>query len=253
MHWMKIDIATSFGRWTVAALVFCVFNCHADPVCTSLAEKATQAPVREDYDVSACKALPDEPGKSILVLRDKVLIVDSSDGHILSEGKLPGVRHIWRSAAIDTAAYWLAPHVRAFAIRQSMDSHSYDTSESDDVLTLYVVHGSAIDVLIESLVVRAVISSNGCDDGGESPRTTCHLDMDETRRTLAIANTSHQGYADIHVYEAARACTDGVRGKTSCRNFDSAKFGAAKWKAQLLFNGSRYAVPDDLQNGVLLQ
>jgi hypothetical protein len=144
----------------------------------------------------------------------------------------------------------LSLSLRVFGIRFSIWQHSYDLWESDDLLNLYIVQGAEIHKVIDSLVVRAQLSSNGCDKGGETYSATCNRTEDEIKRTLADAKTSHHGFADIVLSEAKRQCMEGATKKESC---GVSKFNKAKFIKRVEFDGNHYEIPSELRNGMMLQ
>jgi hypothetical protein len=88
MRPMKINYATALLHGLIACLLSIAVDCSADTNCKALAERATKSNGMNDFDILACKPMPNVREQTIIILRDKILMVDSGDGQILSQGGL---------------------------------------------------------------------------------------------------------------------------------------------------------------------
>ncbi len=168
----------------------------------------------------ACKALPDEAGKVMLLLpypapcdaqdtgkncRDLELVLLSKDGLDIASHLFQ--KTAWNQDAcgtargsVDTAKYPLHPRARAFGVRVVYSGAvQFDSACSIEELSLYEIQNEAIVLRLQNLEVlssaqtRGAAASGACEQGRSLER----------RRSLAVAKTSKHGYADLLVKEAS--------------------------------------------------
>jgi len=219
--------------------------CRAETRCVDM----QMAP---DGGALACKPMPTDGSRYIVVTGSSVKIVDAESRRTLMETEIDLDSAWGPSILIDTAPYKLTPAARAFGIRYNYAHHDRDVSESDQLLNLYIVDGDHIKEIVKGLVANVVILNSGCDDGGTEPAKKCHPGRDEINRTIQLGPGRHKGFADIHVREGERQCEDGSREKVPCAVLSKQKF-THKEDVVLSYDGEKYAVPEGLDNGVLLQ
>lgn len=212
--------------------------CFAESDCTALAKQALKVPsitaqVNSSDDNSdvpptlICKVAPWDVGKTILVTNDKVMLVDSIDGHIFSQGGYEIHKGFTMDdkVSIDTARYILAQNMRAFGIRSTVTSGGNHGGETDEYLVLYAVAGDSIHDVLGPILV-------GEDDFFQSQHRnneTTH----STSRTLAMSKGTHHGFYDIIVR------TEYV--------MESCSKKCSTHSTQILeFNGDHYLVTPDL-------
>jgi hypothetical protein len=176
--------------------------------CAQLARHSWQTLMEsESFDVRrvACKPMPDMPKKAIVVVDGKPAIVDISSGRILSKGPDIGMSPDQR-VEIDTARYWIRPGSRAFGLVFSNSVPHKHFEEFVRQLTLFEIHGSRIDPVLEEIVVAE--SANGigddCKDKTQEAFNTC--DMHDSHSTLTMLKSANKGYYDIEVDEESRDC-----------------------------------------------
>lgn len=203
---------------------------------------------------ASCKALPDEPGKTLVALafpskgaaRNEpdtfdldVLIVDSNNLKVLSrhhsEGALQSDAYRLSHVGIDTGRYRLAPGVRAFGIRVAHAVNSHIVPTDEEVLTLYVARGARIEPVASGLMM----SYNHMETGAD-----CAAEMSATQRTVRIGPLPKQGYADLIVTTKQSQSTQELVGEECV---DHVVHSSTRSDV-VPFDGQRYPLPTALQN-----
>ncbi|MGP6419231.1 hypothetical protein ACTZGP_10705 [Pseudomonas putida] len=135
---------------------------------------------------------------------------------------------------IDTARYRLTPDIRAFGLRAKFvhSSHAIPYEKTD--LALYVREGDSLRPVLEGLVV---FKDNGefADD--------CEGYSKKIRRTLEIAPTSHNGFADLIVTTSGSKMKNTRSGSQCVSKTTELK----KKQITLTYDGQQYNVPEDLR------
>lgn len=236
-------------------LLFSALPCFAD--CESLgnawAEKLHPG-LKLDSGLLACKSMPDDDTKTILVLpfesegqpdpieqpvRDvDILIVENNEklvSRFFQKNVWSADAFAFDGAVIDTARYRLNPQDRAFGVSVGRSNSHHGGGGSISELTLYVARKGNIVPVLE-------VETYSLMQFNEMESDNCTYSYTEVKRTLALAHTISHGYADIvlseskHIDEATP--TDG-----KCK---SSKVNEKK-KYLLHFDGKQYVVPTEVQ------
>jgi alpha-tubulin suppressor-like RCC1 family protein len=169
-------------------------------------------PVMDSVRIARCKPWPGDSARSIVALAFAspqevgspdaeagdfdldVLVVQSDSGDVVGrlrkDRALPAEEWPLEDLRIDTAAYALAPGLRAFAVRAHRSGSMRSYSGASETLGLYLADGKELKQVLGGLVVA---ESNG---GGEEE---CEGRSSETSRTLSVAKSSSHGLADLIV------------------------------------------------------
>jgi len=236
------------------SIFFCAFGlasaaCVATTTCEAVGKRvATTDPSewRGGVPYESCKAMPDDPNKLIMIMDDKVYVVDAATAKIVSEGDMGTTPFQANSYAIDTARYRLAPKTRAFAIRFASTQPHYHGGGSSESLNLYVVDGERIRVVMESLLTDNWVGGMNCTDESNPSPSTCATHYEGTRADIAIAKTAHHGYADLIVTTYSGSCDDGDE-KENCDTLDEKRLTVKDKVTTLRFDGKQYPVPTEMQ------
>ena len=168
-----------------------------------------------------------------------LLVLDRASLRVRQRLHLPGLMNQDAvgigDLSLDTAHYRLTPENVAFGLRITREGSSRANPFEEVDLSLYVIDGDALRPVIEGVVVS---QSQGEWD------TRCAGDFTDISRTLTIAPTHHQGYADIQLAEktATRKMTQGKDGQC---NDQPAPVGRKSYT--LVYDGKHYALPKDLR------
>jgi hypothetical protein len=232
------------------------------PPPTCAAELPLQVAKRLGYlsrpQYAVCKLMPDTAEKSIVALSSlgrglsetgeaesdmgsydvDVLVVRSDTGRVQSRLLLEKAYEsdAWRyeGVVIDAARYRLAPGVRAFGLRAGHSGSSRVNPSGESKLSLFVEQGSRLRRVLADLVVSR---SQGEWD------TNCAGNFTATERTVSIASTHSNGFADLVVTstttENESKLVDG-----ECR--ETARPPSVS-QATLRFDGRSYVVPNELR------
>jgi hypothetical protein len=181
---------------------------YANPDCKTLATQALKSSSNtsktkteqvtegdaENPSTLICKVSPWDAGKTILVTNDKVMLVDSTDGHIFSEinYELKKGTSSDDKVSIDTARYILAPNTRAFGIRSTVTSGGNHGGETDQYFVLYAMIGDAIHEILDPILVSE-------DDFFQSQSRNKET-TNSTSRTLVMGKIAHHGFYDLIVH-----------------------------------------------------
>jgi len=165
-----------------------------------------------------------------------VLVVKSDSGeiiqHLLQLGALPADSTRLESLTVDTARYTVAPNVRAFGAKADF-AHNGGTNLHFQTINLYVAAGSTLKQVLGNLILVEE-HNDRVDD--------CNSSSSEAKRTLAIANTDSNGYADLILREKViHRESKMVKGKCVENETPSSR------QYVLQFDGNVYAVPKSLQ------
>lgn len=181
--------------------------CASDETCKALAKQVLTLKGSDPtvYGVPPCKPMPDDPGKTIMILDNEILVVRSDSGKIVSHGGFGTTPVGSTPDSIDTAPYWLTPTIRGFGIRFDQYFPHYHAGESHQTLNMYVMEGENIRPVMELLIVHLEISgepyrqtnNEPCDD--ETPESDCTRSTVTYDSTISMAKTRHHGYADMIV------------------------------------------------------
>lgn len=228
-------------------LVMAPFAGQATTGCEGIADQLRGPASTADVDFGdtlACKVMPGDEQKIVVVTQKNVLLLDSTSGRILSEGSWPNMSSRYTFAAIDMAPYWVTQTRRAIGVRFAGVHHQYALGVGDELLNLYLVEGSQLRLVLDGFVVRLRESDKDCEDAPEID-SACSMRMSEFKRTLAVGRTSHYGYADLLVNEAKK--NDCKKSVNHCAGFETAPFGKAKPAGSLRFDGQHYVIPQALE------
>lgn len=193
----------------------CMAN-EDDAACFKLYAK-TFKPNEEDgrrFVKPHCKVNPDEIGQTFIVANYEKILINNKTGEILSQDEHE-LRYDGTFESIDTGRFWLTKKVRAFGIRYRIGTTRYG---SQQVLDLYVVDGRSIKPVLQGLVLQDV--AEACGDDGK-----CTYIFDNNR-SIDIAKTNHNGYADIIVREKDLASQKII-------------------EQLLIYDGTTYVIPDN--------
>lgn len=226
-------------------------SCFAE--CASLGEAIAEKLHPGLASFQACKAMPDDESKTIVVLsfecttepvegsncRDVEILVVAADGETIASRLFQ--KNAWWDDAfqfqdvwVDTARYQLSPQDRAFGIRINRDNAKYGGSVQD--LSLYVIHGKEISLVLDYLEASANIE-------GAEPDPNCGFSGITMNRSLAIANTMSHGYADLRLDETTVSTkNEFVKGRCNESNIKKRK------RFLLHFDGKQYVVPTEVLN-----
>lgn len=198
-----------------------------------------------------CKPWPGDSAKSIVALafpspreaglRDPesvdfdldVMVVENDSQNLVARLRMdkavPADDWPLSDLRIDTAAYELAPGLRAFGVR-TIDSFSLRSYRSStETLRLYLATGTDLKQVLGGLVV--VSETEGRDEGDED----C-VGQSKISRTLSVAKTSSHGLADLIVKS------------TSLEQQCGAKRAVRKnIQYMLRFDGKQYVLPQALR------
>jgi hypothetical protein len=222
--------------------------CWADGMCEAVGKQVATSDKSNwpgEIPYRSCKAMPDNPNLLIMVMDDKVHIVDAQAAKIVSSGDLGAMPDRVDRFVIDTGRYRLAPKTRAFGIRFAGYHPHYYAGEQYESMNLFVVEGKHIRAVMQSLQTNFDVGGTECvDDNDES---TCVTHNSSERSDIAISKSVHRGYADLIVTKFSSGCDDEVE-KGSCDKFDPNKSPTIKDKVTTLtFDGKQYTVPDELR------
>jgi hypothetical protein len=194
---------------------------------------------RKDIYKAICKAWPGDPSRSLVALVREVkakgaesdheeydldiLVIKTKSGdilqHLSQKKEITSDAMNFEGVTFDTANYQLATGVRAFGVRIS-HLHRGGIEMASESLSLYVVQKNKLKPVLDGLTMSSSVwTMGGCMD-----------DTRSTQRTLAIGNTSHQGYADLLL--AAK----------NTQSFDGAKMIEKQWSSDytLQYDGIKY-------------
>lgn len=222
----------------------------------AITTQAQAACVTKDFNgqsMSRCKAwpafnnqaislkstyVPDSGSDDAGVFDLDLAIIDSSNWKTLATYTKPGAYNSDAIAldnlVIDTARYRLASDVRAFGLRSKFlhSSHAIPYEKTD--LALFVREGNKLRPVLEGLVVYK--------DNGEW-MDDCVGESTKVRRTVEMASTSHNGFADLIVTSNASKLTTFKSGKECLSKTTDLK----KTQITLSYDGTQYLIPEDLR------
>lgn len=211
----------------------------------------TPSAVSGDLDFAVCKDWPAYPGQSISAKATFERAAGSEgeasgyydfDLSVEQDGKAGPVatfrqKHAFesngvalRELTLDTARYSLAPDRRAFGVRHRFTNGSRLNPLDEVQLTLYVKEGETLRPVLQKLLVYQY--------GGEWDGD-CEGERSEVIRTVEIAKTSSQGYADLIVKTK-------VTGTASVGKGDACKDKISEYKpvsTTLRYDGKTYGLP----------
>jgi len=202
-----------------------------------------------------CKVWPADPTKTLVALVNpqnvpdsdalhrghydlEMLVLETSSGTVLQnlfrKDALVTDAMILLNIRLDTARYILAPGVIAFGVR------AYRRAPFDDEMqdmNLYVIQENKLKPILNNLMMYELYTGRAADSREHDCSST------DSSRTLAIAKTSTQGYADLIVQEKKS-----VRGAGSKDDCSDAKTRTSSRQYILHFDGSSYVLPTQLQD-----
>jgi hypothetical protein len=246
---------------------------------------------------SNCKVLPDDPTRAVIALtrpvaaegtadrtndvdvyRLDLLIVNTGTGDVIS--RWSDAKYIvsdafrFASVDIDTAAYRLAPGVRAFGIATRRYTNSHVIDAQDSVLTLFVATGKTIRPVLRNLIILERFAETTdfrppqfirypwCGDrtagdgpdarsgtgGARTPIKDAEYPSRERRTIIQIGTRAHQGFADLVLRTTA------IEGETRLYEPTAAEDCIAEVTTTrtshkryvLRYNGVKYLVPRPL-------
>lgn len=211
------------------------------------------ANTRIDKSLSACKVMPDDSNKNIVILAFPsanyppaedmtnydidVLIVDAVSSNVLShwwqETALPSDAMEIQQTTIDTARYILAAGTRAFGLRVRYSNHSRVFQSSDETLTLFITDGKLLRPVLDGLYVYR-------QSGENSAGNDCSDETSIIKRTISINNNSNQKYRDLLIHEMV----DTAKTKPPKCNTVHMKQVVREYKIQ--YKNNKYTVPKSL-------
>jgi hypothetical protein len=206
----------------------------------------------------ACKPMPNEPGRSIVALSVlaqgpenseagsgddgsydvDLLVVDSGTGRVQSRLLLEKAYEsdavVFDGVQIDTARYRLSPQVRAFGLRAEHSTRSHVGAYSTGELSLFVEEAGRLRRVLKDLVVYRYSGESGGD---------CAGNYTDVKRTVAIAPTRSNGFADLLVTTSTTEIESHPVGD-DCQEVSTKPVVT---QTLLRFDGKTYPVPDDLR------
>ncbi|MET1067044.1 MAG: hypothetical protein ABWY28_03445 [Pseudomonas prosekii] len=135
---------------------------------------------------------------------------------------------------IDTARFTLAPEVRVFGLRSDFDHRSGAIPYSKTDLALYLREGNKLRPVLEGLVVAR--------NAGEW-MSDCEGQGTNTRRTVDIGKTSHNGLADLIVTSNTTVLSSYKKGEECLSKTTDLK----KTRTTLSYDGQQYVIPEALK------
>ncbi|MHA6195045.1 PA3715 family protein [Pseudomonas wadenswilerensis] len=214
--------------------------------------QALHPTLKFDSETAVCKVNPADSSQVLAALpietnvdEDRqgdygleVVVADAVSGKIIAhhyqETAIVSDAVQFKSLALDTARYQIAPGLRAFGVRIGHTGSSRVNPFGSETLRLYVYDGSQLREVLSDLVV----SSNGGEWDG-----MCAGEFHETNRTLAIGKPGKDGFASLRVSEKSTGSRAIVKGDDDCEEIESAPTSATY---TLEYDGSRYGVPKEL-------
>jgi hypothetical protein len=202
-----------------------------------------------------CKAMPDAPGTTIVVLALQaqgsasddsssvslydldVSIVDTKTRRVLARSVEKGAftSDAWRfgGVQIDTGRYRLAENVRAFGVRATYGSSSRYSPAEDTTLILYIRDGRQLRSALDGLLVHSVRGETNDD----CTSTSSSLD-----RTIDVAPTGNHGFVDLVVTSQVSDASDsdGDDGG-DCK---SVEHESETTRTTLRYDGRKYVIPE---------
>lgn len=140
----------------------------------------------------------------------------------------------YEGLAIDTAKYKLNTDERAFGIRSKFAHESSVSPYSKTELALYLQDGTVLRPVLEGLVVD---SRNGEWDGN------CAGEGTRTQRTIGIAQSMQNGFADL-IVSSTVTLTKSLKVGELCDD-ESKKLKTTQ--VTLRYDGKQYVVPEALR------
>lgn len=201
----------------------------------------------------ASKSMPTESSQQIIALAIpsrvtnnevdtydlNVVVARNSDHKILrgvvQKNAIESDAFVFKGLSIDTGRYNLTPNTRAFGVRISHEGSSHANPYSNEVLNLYVIKNSALKEIMNSLVTKAY--------SGEWD-TNCSGNFTEQLRTIDMAKSVHNGYADLIINSTVKSWNTKLI-KDDCNEKDK-PIVTEKTRSQ--FDGTRYALPNSLSD-----
>lgn len=227
------------------------FDCDQEPASLAVhvaSDLGYSVPIGDDK--ALCKAMPDYPGHSIVAIAHQqrstegaddgydldVAIVDSRTRHLIARA-LPTPAFTpddgpVLNVSIDTGRYRLAPGVRAFGIREESESTSRYSPDANTVLNLYVRDGKHLRKVLDGLLVDSTRGEYGSDCTGHSTHQV---------RTIDVAPSSHDGFADLTVTSSVTESTDSKEGD-DCKSIETVPKIS---RMTLEYDGRTYPIPSD--------
>lgn len=174
---------------------------------------------------AASASVPSGPDVPDVIDLD-VLVVETRTGQVLQrfhEGKAyASLMGQFDHLEFDTADYALAPGRRAFGVRMVALHHGF-ASQDTEILRLLEPDGATLRPVL-ALETFDSLSYNDCGEAHE------------TRRTVAIGQTSTRGHADLVVHEKRAVTPDGSAHPDPCHP----RIRRSERTVTLRFDGTRY-------------
>lgn len=233
-----------------SARIGCAALCVALMAGQAFAE-CTPSAVSGDLDFAVCKDWPAYPGQSIHAKAKFARAAGSDVGasgfydldlSVVQEGQAGPIATFHQDSAfesngvalheltLDTARYWVAPDIRAFGVRTRFTNSSRLNPLDETQLTLYVREGQTLRPVLQQLLVYQY--------GGEWDGN-CEGERSEITRTVEIAKTSSQGYADL-IVRTRETGTSSVGKGDACKD----KITEYKPVSTILrYDGKSYVLP----------
>ncbi len=198
-------------------------------------------PAFADQSISLLSELTPEPGV-VDATEDgtydlQLAVLDRKGGQVLASYRQPAafVSDAIRldSLKLDTGRFQLAPQVRAFGVRAAFSGSSRVNPFDQVWLNLYVREGNTLRPVMEKFLAY---SYSGEWDG------QCTGQRVETTRTLDIARTRSQGYADLIV----RSVSVTTLGEGQGEQCQSRSVTTQPVLTTLHYDGQRYVLPSEL-------
>ncbi len=157
-----------------------------------------------DSKAVACKPLPDDPTKAIVIVDRIPALVDVHSARILSQGEEISMLVNEPRFDIDTARYWIRTGIRAFAVTGFIHPYHQFFNHSVRKLTLFEIRNERIVPILENLAIEDDMDGMGEECADQIEDLTCEIS--EAHRTLTMLKSATHGYFDILVSEQSKQC-----------------------------------------------
>ncbi|GFM64155.1 hypothetical protein PSCICJ_02730 [Pseudomonas cichorii] len=166
-----------------------------------------------------------------------VIMADAASGKIVARhyqsAAITSDAISFESLSLDTARYQLTPQLRAFGVRISYDGASRVNPFASTTLNLYVLDGTQLRPVMNTLEVSR---SGGEWDG------MCDGEFTRTLRTLSMAKKNSNGFSSLDIDEKVIHTRNQRKGE-DCQRTEGKP---ASSSLTLDYDGSQYAVPSGL-------
>jgi hypothetical protein len=201
----------------VGLLFWCLAASAGQSCDPALVRNAAKNIGESNYNVADCKAMPNDPTRTVALLEDTngrtMLLVDSRDGHILARGDV-ALDAPFDTVALDTGRYYLNAATRAIGVRthyanvHAIGNSDDERLEEGEWLYLYLVDGARIRPVLTGQQMLSNLSQDECAEPSAGADCEQRNPGYKEESTLSVANTSHNGFADL-LLVTKKSCNPG--------------------------------------------